>query len=69
MFAARLYDLVAMKVGVPEYRRIVDQKLKTAGELYSFMTDRLHQASGLFLETVVVIILIIELVFLFRGKS
>jgi len=69
MFAARLYELVAIKVGVPDYRRMVDQKLRAAGELYSFMNDRFHQSSALFLETVVVIILIIELVFLFRGKG
>jgi hypothetical protein len=69
MFTARLYELVASKVGVPDYRRMVDQKLKAAGELYSFLTDRFHQSSALFLETVVVIILVIELVFLFRGKG
>jgi hypothetical protein len=68
MFAARLYRLVAEKVGVPDYRRLVDDKLKTAGDLYHFMTERVHQSSALILETMVVIILIIDLVFLFRGK-
>jgi hypothetical protein len=69
MFAARLYRLVAERVGVQDYRRIVDNKLQTAGELYRFMTERLHQSSALTLETMVVIILIIDLVFLFRGKG
>jgi hypothetical protein len=69
MFAARLYRLVADKVGVPDYRRLVDQKLQTARELYGFMTERVHQSSALILETMVVIILIIDLVFLFRGRS
>lgn len=68
MFAARLYRLVAEKVGVPDYRRLVNDKLKTAGELYRFMTERIHQSSALILETMVVIILIIDLVFLFRGR-
>jgi len=47
----------------------VDGKLHTAGELYEFMMDQFHQSRGFFLEMVVVIILIIELVFLFRGKG
>jgi hypothetical protein len=69
MFSARLYRLAAAKVGVEDYRRLVDGKLHTAGELYEFMMDQFHQSRGFFLEVVVVIILIIELVFLFRGKG
>jgi hypothetical protein len=69
MFSARLYRLAAAKVGVEDYRRLVDGKLHTAGELYEFMMDQFHQSRGFFLELVVVIILIIELVFLFRGKG
>ncbi len=69
MFSARLYRLAAAKVGVDDYRRLVDGKLHTAGELYEFMMDQFHQSRGFFLEMVVVIILIIELVFLFRGKG
>jgi hypothetical protein len=69
MFAARLYQLVATRVGVPDYRRLVDDKLRTAAELYHLMTERVHQTSALMLETMVVIILIIDLIFLFRGKA
>jgi hypothetical protein len=69
MFSARLYRLAAAKVGVEDYRHLVDAKLHTAGELYEFMMDQFHQSRGFFLELVVVIILVIELVFLFRGKG
>src|ERR1700756_1838318 len=69
MFAARLYRLAAAKIGVPDYRRLVDQKLQSAGELYGFMMDQFHQGRAFILEVMVVIILIIELVFLFRGKG
>jgi hypothetical protein len=48
---------------------LVDQKLKTAGSLYSFMISEFHQARAFVLELMVVIILVIELIFLFRGKS
>jgi hypothetical protein len=69
MFSARLYRLAAAKVGVDDYRRLVDDKLRTAGELYEFMMDQFHQSRAFVLEVLVVIILIIELVFLFRGKG
>jgi hypothetical protein len=69
MFSARLYRLAAAKVGVDDYRRLVDDKLRTAGELYEFMMDQFHQSRAFVLEAVVVIILIIELFFLFRGKG
>jgi hypothetical protein len=68
MFYARLYGLIAAKVGVPDYRRLVDQKLRTAGELYRFMVDQFNQTRSFALELAVVIILIIDLIFLFRGK-
>jgi hypothetical protein len=60
--------LIAAKVGVPDYRRLVDQKLRTAGELYRFMVDQFNQTRSFILELAVVIILVIDLVFLFRGK-
>jgi len=69
MFSARLYQLAAAKVGVPDYRRLVDEKLHTAGELYQFMNERFHQSSALVLELMVVVILIIDLIYLFRGKA
>src|SRR5580658_6477493 len=69
MFYARMYRMAAARVGVPDYRRMVDHKLKTAGELYQFMVDRFDSGRGFFLEVVVVIILLIEIVFLFRGKG
>jgi hypothetical protein len=69
MFAARVYRLAANRIGVPDYRKLVDQKLDTAGELYRFMMDGFYQGRGFALELMVVVILIIELVFLFRGKG
>jgi len=60
--------LQAARIGVPDYRRLVDEKLNSAGELYQFMVDRFHQGRAFVLELLVVIILVIELVFLFRGK-
>src|SRR6185295_17388610 len=68
MYAARLYRMAAARIGVQDYRTLVEQKLQSAGELYAFMMDRFYQGRAFVLELMVVIILIIELVFLFRGK-
>jgi hypothetical protein len=68
MFSARLYKLAASKVGVPDYKNLVQQKLQTAEELYRFMVDEFNQSRAFVLELMVVVILIIELVWLFRGK-
>ena len=69
MFAARLYRLAAGKVGVPDYKNLVNQKLHTAEELYGYMTEEFHQGRTFLLELMVVIILVIELFYLFRGKG
>jgi hypothetical protein len=68
MFAARLYRLAAARVGVPDYRDLVEQKLKTAEGLYHSMLEQFNQSRGFLLEVTVVIILLVELFLAFRGK-
>lgn len=69
MYSARFYKLAASKIGVPDYKRLVTDKVNTAEELYRFMVDQFNQSRAFFLELTVVIILVIELIFLFRGKA
>jgi hypothetical protein len=69
MFSARLYRLAALKVGVPDYKDLVTRKVHTAEELYRFMVDQFNQSRAFFLELTVVIILVIELFYLFKGKA
>ncbi len=68
MFAARLYKLAALKVGVPDYKELVTRKVHTAEELYRFMVDQFNQSRAFFMELTVVVILVVELVYLFRGN-
>lgn len=69
MFSARLYRLASSRVGVPEYKNLVNEKLKTAESLYRFLIEQFHQSRGFVLELMVVIILVIELIYIFRGKG
>src|SRR5579871_1971592 len=67
MFSARLYKLCAQKVGVPDYKDLVQQKLHTAEDLYRFMVEQFNQSRAFVLELMVVVILIIELIYFFKG--
>ena len=68
MFAARFYKLAASRIGVPDYKDLVTQKVQTAEDLYRFMVDQFNHGRAFVLESAVLVILLIELVFLFRGK-
>ena len=69
MFSARLYKVAASKIGVSDYKNLVNQKVHTAEELYRFMVDQFHQSRAFVLELMVVIILIIDLIWLFKGAT
>jgi len=68
MFSARLYKLCAQKVGVPDYKDLVQEKLHTAEDLYGFMIEQFNQSRAFVLELMVVVILIIELIYFFKGR-
>lgn len=67
MFYARAYRVAANKVGVTDYRNLVERKLRIAGDLYAFMVGNFQQTRSFVLEAMVVLILVIELVHLFRS--
>jgi hypothetical protein len=69
MYSARLYKVAALKIGVTDYKNLVNEKVHTAEELYRFMIDQFHQSRAFVLELMVVIILIIDLIWLFRGST
>ncbi len=69
MFYARAYRLAASRIGVPDYRNLVNAKLSDARDLYESLVNEFHQSRAFFLEVMVVIILLIEIGFLFKGKG
>jgi hypothetical protein len=68
MFYARAYRMAAAKVGVNDYRTLVDRKLLAVGELYEFMVNEFREARSFVLELLVIVILVVELVPIFKGK-
>jgi hypothetical protein len=67
IFAARLFHLVAMRLGVPTWRASVDEKLKTLDDIYRFAVEQVSISRGHLLELTVVGILLFELVLFFMG--
>ena len=69
MFYARMYRMAAARIGVSDYRHLVTDKLTTARDLYDSMINEFHQGRAFFLELSVVVILLIEIAFLFIRKG
>jgi hypothetical protein len=67
-FYARVYGLAAARVGVPEYRTLVDQKLHTAGDLYNFMVDQFNEARSFVLEVGVTILAVLDIILVLRWR-
>lgn len=68
MFYARVYRLAAARIGVTDYRHLVSEKLNTARDLYQSMVNEFHQGRTFFLEVMVVVILIVEIVLVLVHK-
>lgn len=69
MFEARVYRLMLQRVGANDWRGLVDEKLKTGRELYEFLISEFHHTRAFLMELMIVIILIIDLYYLFREKG
>jgi hypothetical protein len=68
-FYARAYRLAAARVGVPEYRDLVEQKLETAGELYGFMVAQFNEARLFLLEAAITVLCFLDVLLLLKGTK
>jgi hypothetical protein len=68
IYYAHIHRLAASRTGVNEYRDLVEEKLRTAGELYDFMVDQFNEARSFVLEVGIGILALIDIILLLRGK-
>lgn len=68
IFYARVYRLAAGRMGVPEYRALVEQKLRTAGELYDVMMNQFNEARTFIIEVAIAVLCLLDVILLFKGK-
>ena len=67
LYAARLFNLVATRLGLDQWKRNVQDKLKTLDDIYRFAVEQTRVSQGNFLELVIVAILVLELGLSLRG--
>ena len=68
VYYARLYRLAAQRMGVPEYRQLIGEKLNTIGELYDFMIDQFNEARSFVIEAIIAVLALMDIILLFRGR-
>ena len=67
IYAARLFGLVADRLGLETWKANVQEKLKTLGDVYRFAVEQSSLSRGQFLELAIVLILILELALVLMG--
>lgn len=65
--AARLFGLVADRLGLAAWKGDVEAKLKTLADVHQFIVEQTSMARGQLLELAVVFILVLELLLFFAG--
>jgi len=63
VYYARLYRLASTRMGVPEYRNLLDEKLRTVGELYDFMVDQFNEARSFVVEVAIAVLCLLDAIF------
>ena len=66
-YYARVYKVISSRIGVDDYKALVSEKLKTAGELYEFMVAQFNERRMFVLELVVAILVALDVILLLRG--
>jgi hypothetical protein len=67
VYGARLFTLVAGRLGLDHWKGNVREKLKTLDDIYRFAVEQTSMARGEFLELAIVLILVFELILFFAG--
>ena len=61
-YFARLYRGAAARFGLEAWQRQLDEKLRTIAELYRFAEDREQHLRDNFLEIIIILLIVIEVV-------
>jgi hypothetical protein len=67
IYDARLFTLVAARLGLDAWKESVKEKLETLDDIYRFAVEQTGMSRGTFLELTIVLILIFELILFFLG--
>jgi hypothetical protein len=68
-YYARVYRISSARIGVDDYKTLVGEKLKTAGELYAFMVAEFNERRMFTVEIVVAVLVLLDVILLLRGSK
>ncbi|MBV8074434.1 MAG: hypothetical protein JO140_03315, partial [Candidatus Eremiobacteraeota bacterium] len=61
-YYARLYRGAATRLGLDEWQRQIDAKLRSVSEMYRFATDREEHRRDTILELIIIVLIVVEVV-------
>ncbi len=67
IYAAKLFHLMASRLGLDLWKGSVEEKLKTLNDIYRFAVEQVAISRGHLLELTIIAILVLELVLFFMG--
>ena len=67
IYAARVFSLVADRLGLDTWKANVEAKLQTLDDIYRFAVEQSSMSRGQFMEFLIVVILVLELVLIALG--
>ena len=67
IYAARLFGILAERLGLARWKSSVDEKLRTLGDIRTFAVDETGMAQANILELAILFILVLELGLFFAG--
>jgi hypothetical protein len=67
IYAAKLFHLIASRLGLDPWKASVEEKLKTLNDIYRFAVEQVAISRGHLLELTIIAILVLELVLFFMG--
>src|SRR5579872_2164953 len=66
VYYARVHRMAAGRMGVKDYRDLVEEKVRAVGELYDFAVEQFNELRSFVLEVIVGILALIDVIYLFR---
>ncbi len=67
IYTARLFNLVAARLGLDRWKQSLERKLETLDDIYRFAVEQTGMSRGELLELTIIVILLVELVLFFMG--
>jgi hypothetical protein len=68
VYAARLFNLVASRLGVTDWKSSVKEKMKTLDDIHRFAVEQTNMSQANLMELTIVAILVLELALFFTGQ-